>query len=66
MNTIIIEPKDQEEFDFFQNLIKKLKVKSKVVKETRYNAETEKSIQEVKNGKTTATTLTGLRKMMYQ
>lgn len=43
-----------------------MKVKSKVVKETRYNMETEKAIQEVKNGKTTDTTLTGLRKMMYQ
>lgn len=32
---------------------------------SRYNAETEKAILEVKNGKTEKTSLTELRKLMY-
>jgi len=52
MNTIIIEPKDKAEFDFFQTLIKKMKVKSKVIKEVN-NLEVliDQTENDIKNGK---------------
>jgi len=52
MNTIIIEPKDKAEFDFFQTLIKKMKVKSKVLKEVN-NLEVliDQTENDIKNGK---------------
>lgn len=52
MNSIIIEPKDKAEFDFFQILIKKMKVKSKVIKEANsLDALIDQTENDIKNGK---------------
>jgi len=67
MNTIIIEPKDKAEFDFFQTLIKKMKVKSKVLKEVN-NLEVliDQTENDIKNGKLKAIKTKDLWKLVFR
>jgi hypothetical protein len=53
MATILVKPKNIEEFNLIQEILKKMKISSKVVEDKEFNAETIKAIEAVKSGKTT-------------
>lgn len=51
MDSIIIEPKSKEEFDFLTKLLGKLNINLKLVKGDKPNLATRKAIKDVEKGK---------------